>query len=183
MTPPLNDDTAVLSAVPAAGPDEPHDDLATELAKAAPRRWWNKGTVLLGAAVLLVGSFASGLQVQKTWGTSATSTAASRAAGPGGFGNPGFGQGGAMPGAGGTAPASAAASATTGKVKLVNGTTIYLETADGTVVTVKTDAKTSVATASKGKLSDVKAGQSVTVQGATGSDGTMTATSVTAQRK
>jgi hypothetical protein len=49
------------------------------------------------------------------------------------------------------------------------------------MVTVKTDGKTTVSTAKKGKVSDVKAGQSVTVQGSTGADGTVTATSVTAQ--
>ncbi|GIF08016.1 hypothetical protein [Actinoplanes siamensis] len=68
-------------------------------------------------------------------------------------------------------------------MKLVNGTTIYLRTADGTVVTVNTDGGTTVSTARKGKLSDVKAGDSVTVRGAAGSDGAVTATSVTAQAK
>jgi len=72
---------------------------------------------------------------------------------------------------------------TIGTVKLVDGDTIYVQTADGNVVTVKTDSKTTVSTAKKGKVSDVKAGQSVTVQGAAGTDGTVTATSVTAQPK
>ena len=67
------------------------------------------------------------------------------------------------------------------EVKLVDGDTIYLQTADGNVVTVKTDGKTTVSTAKKGKVSDVKAGESVTAQGATGADGTVTATSVTAR--
>ena len=40
-----------------------------------------------------------------------------------------------------------------------------------------------MSTAKKGKVSDVKAGQSVTVQGATGSDGTVAATAVTALPK
>jgi hypothetical protein len=184
----IDDDTAVL---PAADPDEPaeirDDSLAEELAKAAPKRWWNTTTVALSGIVLLVGGFVGGLEVQKQWGTAATPAARGGAAGyngqnrgAGGYGFPGGGQRGT--GQGATPGASAAAAGTTGTVKLVDGATIYLQTPDGTVVTVKTDAKTTVSTAAKGKVSDVKAGQSVTVQGATGSDGTVTATSVTAQK-
>jgi hypothetical protein len=40
-----------------------------------------------------------------------------------------------------------------------------------------------VSTAKAGKVSDVQAGQSITVQGAAGSDGSVTATSVTATPK
>jgi hypothetical protein len=198
---PMNDDTAVISTVPAdPEPEHPRDDdLAKELAKAAPKQWWNKATVVLAAAALLVGGFVGGLQAQKQWGSSGTTANGARAGafpgaagagrygggtgtGAGAYGLPGGGTG--QPG--GTVPqagATTAATGTTGTVKLVNGTTIYLQTPDGDVVTVKTDGKTSVSTARKGKLSDVKAGQSVTVQGATGTDGTVTATSVTATAK
>ncbi|MFF5076815.1 hypothetical protein ACFY36_07170 [Actinoplanes sp. NPDC000266] len=187
----MNDDTAVLSMTdPPKGDD---DGFATELAKAAPKRWWNKGTLVLGAIVLLVGGFAGGLQAQKQWGDSGTAGGGgNRAAAFGGGQNragygaaggfPGGGQGFPGAGAAGNGTASTAAAATTGKVKLVNGTTIYVETADGTVVTVKTDGKTKVSTATSGKVADVKAGQSVTIQGAAGTDGSVTATSVTAQK-
>jgi hypothetical protein len=50
-------------------------------------------------------------------------------------------------------------------------------------VIVKTTGKTSVSTAAKGSLKDIKAGQTVTVQGATGSDGSVAATSVTTTGK
>ncbi|GAA0472507.1 hypothetical protein Ade02nite_52220 [Paractinoplanes deccanensis] len=187
---PINDDTAVLP-VTGTSPEPEDDGFAAELAKAAPKRWWNRGTIVLGAVVLLVGGFVGGLQAQKQWGTSTTPAAGNRAAAfgnraAGGFpaagaeGLPAGGFGGANPG--GTATTAAAAD-TTGTVKLVNGTTIYVEKADGTVVTVKTDGKTKVATSSTGKLSDVKAGQSVTIQGAAAADGSVTATSVTAQKK
>ena len=169
-----NDETAVI---PAAGDD--HDGLAVELAAAAPRRWWNKGTVGLGLAALLMAGFLGGVQAQKQWGTE---TAVASGVPGGGFGNrggPGTSASGA-PGQPGAAAGTAAASAgTTGKVKLVNGKTIYVETGDGTVVTVKTGTGTTVATAEKGKLGDVKAGDSVTVEGATADDGSVTATSVT----
>jgi hypothetical protein len=182
------DDTAVFAAVPPEDVDdvEDRDDgLAAELAKAAPRRWWNRGTLVLGALALLLGGFLGGVQVQKSYG--ATATAGSNR--PAGFtgqnrgtgGYPGF-AGGQAPG--GAAPtASAAAAGTAGTVKLVDGNTIYVQTADGTVVTVKTNGKTTVRTASKGALKDVKAGQTVTVTGGADADGTVTATAVTAEGK
>ncbi|GID91855.1 hypothetical protein Adi01nite_12670 [Amorphoplanes digitatis] len=178
------DDTAVLAPV-GAEPSavDRDDDLAAELARAAPRRWWNRGTLVLGATALLLAGFLGGLQVQRHYGTSATAatgrpnggtgTGGARA---GGYGFPG-GTGG-LPG--GAAPtAAAAAGPTTGKVKLVDGTTIYVETADGTVVTVRTGGDTAVRTAKPGKIKDVKAGDTVSVQGATAADGTVTATAVT----
>jgi hypothetical protein len=198
----MNDDTAVLSAAPE------DDGLARELAKAAPRRWWNKGTIGLAGAVLLVGGFAGGLQAQKSWGPTQSGAGgrggAFNAAAAGGQGRAagGFGgnragaQGGAAlggaaqggaPGGGaqgggfqrGGATSASAAGPTTGTVKLVDGSTIYVQTADGNVVTVKTDGKTTVSAASKSKLSAVKAGQPVTVQGPAAADGSVTATSVT----
>ncbi|WP_433834012.1 hypothetical protein ACQP2E_22575 [Actinoplanes sp. CA-015351] len=183
----MNDETAVIPALPSLEEPDDHDDLSKELAAVAPKRWWNKGTIGLGVAALLMGGFLGGVQAQQQWGT--TSAAASGFPGggtggrtggfPGGLsasGAPGggFGQAGQ---AGQTA--TAAAAGTTGKVKLVNGSTIYIETEDGSTVTVKTGDDTTVATAKKGKLSDVKAGDSVTVEGATAEDGSVTATSVT----
>ncbi|MEU4222491.1 hypothetical protein AB0F10_45040, partial [Actinoplanes sp. NPDC026623] len=83
----------------------------------------------------------------------------------------------------GAAPtAAAAANPTTGKVKLVDGTTIYVQTPDGTVVTVRAGGDTKVRTAKRGKLKDVKAGDTVSVQGDAAADGTVTATTVTSDR-
>lgn len=171
----MNDETAVI---PAVGDD--HDGLSKELAAAAPKRWWNRGTVGLGVAALLMGGFLGGVQVQKQWGAE---TAAAGAF-PGGGNRGGFPSGLSASGAPGGFGQNAeqgteAGTGTTGKVKLVNGKTIYIETEDGSTVTVKTDGGTTVATAKKGKLSDVKAGDSVTVEGETATDGSVTATSVT----
>jgi hypothetical protein len=214
----MNDDTAILSALPAgqlpdADPeDERADGLAEELAHAAPKRWWNRGTVVLAGLVLLGGGFAGGLQVQKSFGTPTRASgfpagfgagANSAAGGAGRYGGGagrggagaygqtggGFGQGAQGSGAQGAGAqgagaqgSAAASSGTTGTVKLVDGTTIYVQTADGNVVTVNTSGKTAVSAASKSTLKSIKAGQKVTVQGAAGSDGTVTATSVTTQK-
>jgi hypothetical protein len=203
------DDTALLAVFepehqPMAGhgllaPADPDDEdarddgLAAALAKAAPRKWWNRGTLVLGAVALILAGFLGGLQVQKHFGTPATA-AAGTGRGTGNFGGAGRGAGaygfpgGAAQGGaavpGGAAPAaSAAAAGTTGTVKLVDGDTIYVQTANGDLVTVKTSGSTAVKTATAGTLKDVKAGDAVTVQGASGTDGTVTATSVTADRK
>jgi Domain of unknown function (DUF5666) len=203
---PMNDDTAILHPLPAgqlpdADPeDERHDGLAEELAHAAPKRWWNRGTVVLAGLVLLGGGFVGGLQVQKNYGTPARATGfpagftagggAGRygggAAGRGGAGaygqtGGGFGQG-AQGAQGAQGGAAAASSGTTGTVKLVDGSTIYVQTADGNVVTVNTSGKTTVSAASKSTIKSIKAGQKVTVQGTAGSDGTVAATSVTTQK-
>jgi hypothetical protein len=188
---PAPDDTAVLPPVPAgvepAGERGPDDGLAAELAAAAPRRWWNRGTLVLGACALLLGGFLGGAQVQQRWGTApATSNRPAGFTGPNGAAFPGFAGGARGTGApGGAAPtAPAAAAGTTGTVKLVDGSTLYVQTADGTVVTVRTSGKTTVQTASKGALKDLKAGQAVSVQGAADpGDGSVTATSVTATSK
>jgi hypothetical protein len=208
----MNDDTAIISALPAgqlpdAEPeDESRDGLAEELAQAAPKRWWNTGTVVLAGLVLLAGGFVGGLQVQKHWGTPATASRFPGAGfanggagrygggagrgGAGAYGGGAFGggaqgagaQGAGAQGAGAQGGARTASSGTTGTVKLVDGTTIYVQTQDGNLVTVNTNGKTTVSAASKSTIKSIKAGQKVTVQGAAGSDGTVTATTVTTQK-
>jgi hypothetical protein len=204
---PMNDDTAILSALPAGQlPDatpaaESRDGLAEELAHAAPKRWWNRGTVVLAGLVLLAGGFVGGVQVQKNWGSTqsrgsgfpaggfaagAANGGAGRYGGGTGRGGAGAYGGGAFQPGGGASPqggtATAASSGTTGTVKLVDGSTIYVQTPDGNLVTVNTNGKTTVSAASTSTLKSVKAGQKVTVQGATGSDGSVTATSVTTRK-
>jgi hypothetical protein len=73
--------------------------------------------------------------------------------------------------------------ATTGKIQLIDGTTIYIETENGDVITVKTSGSTKVQSSTTVKVGDLKAGASVTIQGETSSDGsTITATTVTATK-
>jgi hypothetical protein len=177
VTKSISDETAVI---PGLGDDQP-DVLADELAAAAPRRWWNRGTLVLGVVAVLLAGFLGGIQVQKHYGTT-TATAGRAGAGaarfpgyPGGFGGTGRTGASAAPATGTTG--------TAGTVKLVDGDTLYVQTADGTVVTVRTSADTAVRSAAKAKLKDLKAGEPVTVAGAADAEGTVTATSVTAQKK
>jgi hypothetical protein len=164
---------------------DPFDDnLAAELAARQPRRLTSRSTLLLGGAVLIVGGFLGGVLVQKNFGTT-TPNAANGAAlganargGAGGFG--GFGGGtGQNPGVG-TTPA--AGNSTTGTVKFVDGTTVYLTTADGQVITVKTSGSTTVRTQQAATLKDLLTGATVTVQGTADANGVITATQVTGQK-
>ncbi|MGN9913194.1 hypothetical protein ACTMTJ_37205 [Phytohabitans sp. LJ34] len=148
--------------------------LDAELAAAASRRWWNRWTIALGLALLLVSGFVAGIEVQKAYGD--TPTAATPGVGgqrgQGGFAFPGGYTGGGPPG--GTTQRE---QATTGTVKLVDGTTVYVETESGEVVTIRTDGETSVRV--PGKLKDLKSGDKVSVEGGADSEGTVAATSVT----
>lgn len=186
-----NDETAVIPAVPSS-PAGDSSDFAAEIAKAAPKKWWNRGTLGLGVAVLLLGGFLGGMQVQKQWGDSSGGGAAAggRAGGMGSGGFPGggsgsgyggaggFSGGGGFPGGGG-ANASAAAAPTTGTIQKVDGTTVYVKKSDGTVVTVKTGDDTAVQTTTDGAVKDLKAGDTVSVQGTTDAQGNVTASTVT----
>ncbi|MBB5826769.1 hypothetical protein [Micromonospora carbonacea] len=174
------DDDRAPASPAAAGPD---GDLTAALAAAAPRRWWNRGTLVLGALVLVVAGFLGGVQVQQRWGEPAGGSARAGAFPgglPGGAAGPGRGQGGTGPGGQPGVAASAAAGSATGTVTLVDGDTLYVETADGTVVTVRTTDGTAVRTTRASKLTAIKRGQTVTVQGGALTDNAMTASSVTA---
>ncbi|GGM83765.1 hypothetical protein ACFFX1_30365 [Dactylosporangium sucinum] len=174
------DDTEVLE--PVTDDDllaEPiDDDLNARVAKAGPRRLANRATVVLAGLALLVVGFAAGAQVQKSYGE------APAASGPAGGANPAalasaFARNGGFPGQGQQGQQgqqNRSGGGITGTVKLVDGTTVYIETADGNTVIVKTNGQTTVAT--PGALKDITAGSTVTVQGQN-ADGTVTATSIT----
>lgn len=171
----------------------PMDDLVAGLAKAKRGPWLTRTTGALLALVLVCGGFLAGIQVQQRFGTAATGAAAAgignRGAGAGGFrGGTGFtggqqggftgGQQGGQTGQAGQQPAAAPIS---GKIKLVDGTTVYIETADGQVLTVKTGDTTTVQSTKKINLKDLAAGTEITVQGTT-QDSTITATTITAAK-
>ncbi|MFF1339731.1 DUF5666 domain-containing protein [Streptomyces sp. NPDC058290] len=89
------------------------------------------------------------------------------------------GQNGPRQGFGGTTGSPAAgAGVTTGTVKLVDGTTLYVTDAQGVVVRVTTDNNTQVTEAKTGKVSDLQPGQTVTVRGSQNPSGDLAATAV-----
>ncbi len=162
-------------------------DLEEQL-KAVPPRAVKPGlTLYLGAGVILVAGFVGGIQADKQWGKSSSSSSL-----PAAFGNRGAGAGlgnrgaGGFLGAGGGQSAAPGAGqglggsggATFGTVKLVDGSTIYVTTQNGDVA-VKTTGSTRIRITKDGKVTDITPGSTVVVQGATGSDGSVTATSVT----
>lgn len=117
------------------------------------------------ALVLICGGFLAGIKVQQAYGSSSPSSAPSanlpnRA---------GFQQQAQLQQA-----AQQQRQPLTGKIKLVDGTTVYVETSDGRIVTVKTAEATIVAL--QAQLKDLTVGASVTVSG-TGTD-TVVASSI-----
>ncbi|WP_371619433.1 DUF5666 domain-containing protein [Streptomyces sp. NBC_00454] len=96
-----------------------------------------------------------------------------------GQGRTGTGQNGSRQGSGGaTGGLGAGAGLTTGTVKLVDGTTLYVTDAQGNVVKITTDSNTQITEAKSGKVSDLQPGQTVTVRGSQSPSGDVAATTV-----
>jgi hypothetical protein len=170
------------------------DDLAEQLEAVAPRRWVSRTTVALAGLVLLVAGFVGGAQVEKNWGTpngASNRPAASASGNPfAAFGGRFGGTAGGGAAGGGAAGSGASGSGaarggqngggeTTGTVKLVDGNTVYITTPQNQTVIVKTTGSTTVNVAQPGSLKDLAPGTTVTIQGQTGSDGSVNATSIT----
>ncbi len=124
--------------------------------------------VMVVAAILLVGlGFVGGMQVQKSLGskTASTTAATSGGYGPGGSGG-GFRHGGG----------------TFGTVSSINGTTsmVVANSRTGANVTVSLSGNPTVTdgTGATSSISAIATGDTVIVMGSTGSDGTVTATSI-----
>jgi Domain of unknown function (DUF5666) len=159
--------------------DDPFaDDLTQRLQARAPRRYTNRATVVLAGLVLLVGGFVAGAQVQKHFG--ATTGTGTPTTFPTNFRGGLGGAGGNAAGGGGTGGTGGGGNATTGTVKLVDGSTVYVTTANGDIVIVHTNAGTTIS--QPGSLKDLTAGATVTVNGQTGSDGSVTATRISRTR-
>ena len=165
------------------------DDLPTRASRRVVTAW----TVVFAALVLAGVGFVAGIQMEKRNEPAATGLPAGLAAfangrngafpGAGGFANRGAnaatnGGGAAGAGANTGATQAPATNGTTGQVKLVDGSNIYITTSDGSTVKVTTTPTSKVTKSVAGAVSDLKAGDTITVQGATGSDGTIAASSI-----
>jgi hypothetical protein len=165
------------------GEDPFDDDLSSQLKARTPLKLTSRTTLALSGAVLVVAGFIGGVLVQKNFGT--TTPAANNRAGIGALANGAGGTGGAAANGGtggGAGGAAAGRNATTGTVKFVDGTTIYLTGADGSTITVKTSSTTAVRVLQTGSAKDIPVGATVVVQGSADADGIITATQVTAQK-
>ena len=160
--------------------DEP-DEMPTRASRRVVTAW----TMVFAALVIAGAGFVAGIQMEKHNEPAATGLPAGLAAfanarngalnGAGAFANRGANSG-ATGATGATQPP--AGSGTTGQIKLVDGSNIYITTSDGSTVKVTTTPTSKVTKAIAGAVGDLKAGDTITVQGAAGSDGTIAASSI-----
>ncbi len=161
--------------------EEPENEL--ELPARPRRRLLTPIPLALLGVLLIASGFIAGVQVQKGQ-TSTASTGgvpaglASRFAALG-VGTPSTGKtstgaaAGGFPGAG-----TAAGRPTSGTVAYLEGNTLYVTNSEGNTVKVKTSPSTSVTKTVNTKLKGIYPGETVTVIGATGSNGTVSAESI-----
>ncbi|SDY58822.1 hypothetical protein SAMN05421504_10642 [Amycolatopsis xylanica] len=130
-----------------------------------------KVTLILGGILVVAVAFGGGAWTHSALAGSSTPsrTGQARPSGqpqaPGGQGRQGgFGRGG-----------------TAGTIERVDGSTIYVKTMQGTEVAVSTSDSTTVNVTQPGKVTDLKTGATVLVQGQAGADGKVAAQSITQQ--
>ena len=145
-----------------------------------------KWTALLAILVIAGGGFLAGVYVQKARPAAATTSRVSFGAGAAGGAGGGVGRGagagsggtrsGATAGAAAPTTADAAGPAVIGQVVKVSGDTLVVQNLGGKQVTVTLSPDTTVSKTAS--TTDLAPGQTVTVGGTTGADGTVTATTV-----
>jgi hypothetical protein len=167
LSTPLDDDDAELTAV----------------LTRRPRAKLPSLTLILAAIVVASAGFLGGALVGKHYGTSSTGNlaaafrglAAARA-GASSSASPGTGSRTGFPGGGGGLFGSG--NATIGSIKLIDGSTIYVQTTAGDIVQVATSAATKVTVSSTVPVQDLKPGETVIVEGSKNSSGAVAATSI-----
>jgi hypothetical protein len=147
--------------------DPPEEDMEWVYASARRRKLsWVTAVLAIGAAVAIW--FAAGVRVQKGQVTTTATAGASgrRAAAAAGGGAAALGTGG-----------GGGAGATRGTVKLIDGTNLYVTDSNGNVIKVSTTGASFTKTVA-GAVTDVRPGDTVTIIGPAGADGTVTARTV-----
>ncbi len=170
-----------MSAIPYDSPEDSGDTSASEplTTPGRPRRHFlNRRSAALAAAVTCAVGFYVGVTVEKGQLSSGTSSAATAATGAGATARAGAG---GFPGAGGFgagAGAGAGGDASAGTIASVDGNTIYLTESSGNTVKVKLASSTKLTKSSSVSKSSLHPGDTVVIQGATGANGTVSATSI-----
>ena len=164
-----DDDLDVLS-----NPLGNDDDLAAVLTR-RPRAKLPSLTLVLAALVVASAGFLGGIVVGKHYGSSGSSSAASafRRFAAGASATAGSG-----PGVGGGGGGFAAGNATIGTIKLIDGSTVYVQTSGDDIVQVATSAGTRVTASSTVRVKDLQPGETVIVEGSKNSTGGVTAASI-----
>ena len=154
-------------------------DLHAEMRRAA--KPFSRSTLVLAGLVVLAIAFGGGAWTHAAFGSPATPSA--RQSGGTGGTQGGTGQQsrgtGQTGGTGQQGGGFRGGRGTTGTIDHVDGTTVYVKTAQGTDVKVSTSDSTTVGITQPGKLSDLKPGSTVVVQGQAGDDGTVAAQAIT----
>ena len=162
--------------------DEDDAELTAVLTR-RPRAKLPSLTLVLAAIVVASAGFLGGALVGKHYGTSGTGNlaaafrglAAARA-GASSSASPGTGSRSGFPGGGGGLFGSG--NATIGSIKLIDGSTIYVQTTAGDIVQVATSAATKVTVSSTVPVKDLRPGETVIVEGSKNSSGAIAATSI-----
>jgi hypothetical protein len=180
-----------MSAIPHDTSEQPLDSLGqrpqtTRADALVPpgrgrRRFFNRKTAALGTAVACAAGFLGGIEIEKSQLSTTASaavapggTAGSAAAGAGARAAFGFGFGAGAAGGGG----GGGGAASFGTVSSVNGNTIYVTQASGNTVKVRLSSATKITKSLSTSKSSLHPGDAVVVQGATGKNGTLAATSI-----
>jgi hypothetical protein len=171
-------------------------DGLTAVLNRRPRAKLPSLTVILVVVVVASAGFIGGIMVGKHYGSSGSpasrfgafaaagaSPSAGTGSGPragfGGAGGAGGGFGAAGAGAGfGGAGGGAAGNATVGTIKLVDGSTVYVQTSAGDIVQVSTSSGTKVTASSTVPVKSLQPGEAVIVEGSKNSKGGVSATSI-----
>jgi hypothetical protein len=158
------------------------DDELTAVLTRRPRVKLPSLTLVLVALVVASAGFLGGIVVGKHYGSSGSGSPASAfsrfAAGASGTARTGSGSGAGLGGRGGAGGGFAAGNATIGTIKLIDGSTVYVQTPEGDIVQVSTSAGTKVTASSAVPVKDLQPGVTVIVEGSKNTTGGVTATSI-----
>ena len=157
-----------------------NDDELTAVLTRRPRAKLPSLTLVLVALVVASAGFLGGIVVGKHYGSSGSPASAfSRfAAGASATARTGAGSGTGLACRGGGGGEFAAGNATIGTIKLIDGSTVYVQTPEADIVQVSTSAGTKVTASSTVPVKDLQPGETVIVEGSKNSTGGVTATSI-----
>lgn len=138
-------------------------------------------TITLGLIIFALAGFYAGARYESTRATpvaASTPAAAATGAATGATRGAGGGFAGAS-GGGAGAGAGGFGRGTFGQVTAISGATLTLQDAQGNQVKVQLSPSTTISKSVSGSQSDLASGQTVTVAGQRGADGTIAATAIT----